>query len=131
MTEIWLLLSGLTLLLIVLGVFNYRLSQRLSAVEQHNQRLNEKMRQEMAALNSAAIGVGQRLISAEKKLKQAVEHSESKTFNNADIDSSVSAAIATGTDLSAQELSDRYGLSEAEANLMVLLKMHGAERSTV
>lgn len=128
MLHVWLLFGLLSLALIALAIYSYRLQKRLVIVEQQHQRHTEKMRQEMTALNSAAIGVGQRLISAEKKLKKAVEQSEVQSFNTTGIDASVQAAYSTDANITAQELTDRYGLSEAEANLMVLLKMHGDEK---
>jgi hypothetical protein len=78
---------------------------------------------EIAAVNGAAIGVGQRLIAVEKKLKLSIEHQQQKVDDShvgiQPYDQATTLA-EQGADI--QQLVDQCGLPEAEASLLSLLQ---------
>ena len=126
MNTVWFVIGIFSVLLLVLATGYYRLYRRLGAVEQEQRRQVEKLRQELAAINSAAIGVGQRLIGLEKKLKTSLEQQDLRgPAEIAAVEPLQQAAYSAESGMTAQELVERYGLCEAEAKLMLLLKAQG------
>lgn len=130
--ELWILSVSLILAVVVLTLYALGLNRKIQHLAQSHQLQIDRLQRDLHSMNSAAIGVGQRLFSAEKKLKAAM-HSQPRPQpapeNHAfDGDSLDRASHYAGPGISAQELVERYGLSEAEANLMSLLKMHGVEQ---
>lgn len=123
MFELWLVVGGLLVALITLGIYTVGLSRRFQAQLLCGEQQLAKLRQEQAAINSAAIGVGQRLISAEKKLNTTIEQRETQASTVTGSESLLQAANCAQRGVTAQELVDRFGLSEAEAKLMSLVKM--------
>lgn len=131
--EQWLSTATIVVAFLVLGLYALSLSRRIKHLSLQHQQQIDRLKSDLNSINSAAIGVGQRLISAEKKLKAAMEQEESRhqpqqpvrPFVNDPLDEAASVA---GPEVSAQELVERYGLSEAEANLLSLLKMQGGRQ---
>jgi len=84
--------------------------------------VEKTLRSELTSLSSGAIGVGQRIIAAEKKLGnlQSLQESqqqmtpENKPYHQAE------SLIEQGADVN--QLVEQCGLSEAEAQLMKMMK---------
>lgn len=83
---------------------------RLASHQQHQQLL--ALRAELRAVNSAAMGVGQRLIAVEKKLNAAIEKQQHLELNGSNL-----LPMVTGP-VSAEQLVERYGFSDVEARLI-------------
>lgn len=128
MIEQWIESAVILMAFLWLGLYTLSLSKKLKLLSRQHQQQIERIQRELSAMNSAAIGVGQRLISAEKKLKSAAAAEPIQRKDDFDSDPLDAAASVAGRGVSAQELVDRYGLSEAEANLLSLLKRQGAEQ---
>lgn len=83
---------------------------RLASHQQQQQLL--ALRAELRAVNSAAMGVGQRLIAVEKKLNAAIEKQQHLELNGSNL-----LPMVTGP-VSAEQLVERYGFSDVEARLI-------------
>lgn len=128
--EQWAGIAVIVIAFTTLALYSLALNRRLRCLALDHQQQIDRLRRDLTSINSAAIGVGQRLISAEKKLKAAAEAQAEapqpvSPYSGDPLDEAASSA---GPDISAQELVDRYGLSEAEANLLSLLKMQGVRQ---
>ena len=122
MLLIWVAIGIVVILFVALCIFTLRLSKRLCLAEE---KLSQKMRSldhDLSVINNAAMGVGQRLMTTEKKLRVAIEKQQQFQIGSADYlpFSQAVAMVEDGAD--AEQLVDRCGLSEAEASLMALLK---------
>jgi hypothetical protein len=127
MTLIWALLTIVAIIAVTACSFVLRLSQRLNQLESDNQQQQKRLSRELAVVNSAAMGVGQRLLMAEKKLRSSIEKQQQLEGQSADYLPYSQAASLMADGAPAQQLVDRYGFSEAEASLMSRLKA-GAEQ---
>jgi len=122
MTLMWIAITVLSLLAITVSVYALQLNKRLSLLDEKLNQQISLLRHELTVINSAAIGVGQRLINTEKKLKVAMEKQqqfETVSVDNLPFNHAVALA-ENGAD--AQQLVERCGLSEAEAELVALLQ---------
>ena len=119
MLSVWLVLSLCLVVAVAVSIYAVVLAKRLVVVEQAAAQQVQALKHELAVVNSAAMGVGQRLIHVEKKLKLAMEKQQKMEMTNVDYLPYSHASIA-GVDV--DQLADRYGLPEAEANLLSLLK---------
>lgn len=119
MSEQWLIIGFLSVLLAAVFGYVLILERRMNKLSRQQEQRIEKIRNELVAMNSAAIGVGQRLISAEKKLSAAIEQQERESERGFE-----QVAGPGQSSLGSRELVERYGLSEAEADLLALLKSH-------
>ena len=81
----------------------------------------ESLRSELSAVNSGAIGVGQRLIAAEKRLNEML--SEQKQWQS-DTDAQPFRHAVNLVEGGAEpnQLAEQFGLTESEAQLMALMK---------
>jgi hypothetical protein len=70
---------------------------------------------ELRTVNSAAMGVGQRLITVEKKLNAAIEKQQHLEVSGSNLLPMLSGPV------SAEQLVERYGFPEAEARLITRL----------
>ncbi len=122
MSLFWVAIALLVSLLLALFVYTLRLNKRLRVFEEKLSGQMGRLQHDLSTINSAAMGVGQRLISAEKKLRGSMEKQQQFEMNSVDhlpFDQAVSL-VEGGAD--AGQLVDRCGLSEAEAGLMALLQ---------
>lgn len=128
--ELWFLSVILVLAVVVLSLYAMGLNRKIQQLSERQQLQLDRLQRDLHSMNSAAIGVGQRLFSAEKKLKAAMQAQPQPTSQSTafDGDSLDRASHYADPGISARELVERYGLSEAEANLMSLLKMHGVDQ---
>ena len=122
MFELWIVIAVLSLAMVTLGFYALGLNRRLQAHTSAQEQQLSKFKQELNAINSAAVGVGQRLISAEKKLNAALEQHETTASTAPGFEPYLQAANYADRGVTAQELAERFGLSEAEAHLMSLVK---------
>ena len=122
MSLFWVAIALLVSLLLALFVYTLRLNKRLREFEEKLSGQMGGLQHDLSTINSAAMGVGQRLMSTEKKLKGSMEKQQQFEMNSVDhlpFDQAVSL-VEGGAD--AEQLVDRCGLSEAEAGLMALLQ---------
>jgi hypothetical protein len=82
----------------------------------------QSLQQELAVFNTAAVGVGQRLISAEKKLNISVAKQEQLEASSIDYQPYSQAVSSAELGADIDQLVERYGLPEAEASLMARIK---------
>ncbi len=122
MTLMWIAIAVLFLLAVGMLVYALLLKKRLSLLEAHFIEQIQSLRHEMAVYNSAAMGVGQRLINTEKKLNAMMDKQQQLTTSDTDyLPFSKAMALAEhGAD--ARQLVEDCGLSEAEAKLVALLQ---------
>jgi hypothetical protein len=86
---------------------------RVASHQQHQQLM--ALRAELRAVNSAAMGVGRRLITVEKKLNAAIEKQQHLEVSGSNLLPTLSGPV------SAEQLVERYGFSEVEARLIARL----------
>lgn len=122
MTYLWCAVAVLLLLLVVVSVYALHLNTRLSLVEQRVGQQLQALQHELAVINSAAIGVGQRLINTEKKLRGAIEKQQQFETVSADQLPFNQAFAMAEKGAGARQLVEQCGLSEAEAELVALMK---------
>lgn len=118
LTPMLLLCVGLLALLGIIWTFS-RLRRSGQITANHIAALEA----EISAVNGAAIGVGQRLIAVEKKLKLSIEHQRQKMDDShVDIQPYDQAKTLAEQGADIQQLVDQCGLPEAEASLLSLLQ---------
>lgn len=105
------------------AVSGYALQNRkqLLALQAQFISATESLRSELSAVNSGAIGVGQRLIAAEKRLNEML--SEQKQWQS-DTDAQPFRHAVNLVEGGAEpnQLAEQFGLTESEAQLMALMK---------
>ena len=90
------------------AVLLYR--QHQASHQQHQELM--ALQAELRAVNSAATGVGQRLIAVEKKLNASIEKQQHLEVSGSNLLPMLSDPV------SAEQLVERYGFSEMEARLI-------------
>lgn len=119
---IWVALSIVSIIAVAAIIAVLQVNSRLG---QHQLAATETiaaLKQELKTVNGAAIGVGQRLIAVEKKLNISIEKQEQMDCDNADLLPYSQAASLAENGADVEQLIDKYGLPEAEANLLSLMK---------
>ena len=121
MIFIWVAIGVVVTLFVALCIFTLQLSKRLRLSEEKLSQQIRSLQHDLSVINSAAMGVGQRLMTTEKKLTVAIEKQQQFEMGSADYlpFNQAVAMVEDGAD--AEQLVDRCGLSEAEASLMALL----------
>ncbi|MCR8921685.1 DUF2802 domain-containing protein [Dasania sp. GY-MA-18] len=112
------------------AVSGYAIKNR-NKLEQLEASLSEKMAQfnrELEAVNNGAIGVGQHLIHVEKKLNTVVSEQE-RLLTTAEFQPYGQAEAMAEQGVDAEQLSERFGLSESEAQLMSMIKQRSAAQA--
>lgn len=121
---LWGVIASLTLSVLALWVAwsAWRASrQRLDQVRASHRRLEN----ELAVANSAAIGMGNRLIAMEKRVAQAGGPSTAGTDTGQDLPyTEANQLFRMGVDV--DEVARRCGLSRAEASLLQAMQEHNA-----
>lgn len=79
------------------------------------------LRSELSAVNSGAIGVGQRLIAAEKRLNELFSKQQ-QWLSDADAQPFRHAVNLVEGGAEPEQLAEQFGLTESEAQLMALMK---------
>ncbi len=127
MTILWLAFSGTAVVAIFACVEVYKLRKQYRQLEQSTADKVQKLQKELDMVNSAAVGVGQRLIQLEKKLKLSIDRQQQMELLNPDHTTYTEAASLAEQGAEVEQLIDRYGLPEAEASLLTLLKNAGGK----
>lgn len=112
------------------AVAGYALQNRkqLLALQAEFSSTAESLRNELSAVNSAAIGVGQRLIAAEKRLNELL--SEQKQWqSDTDAQPFRHAVNLVERGAEPEQLAEQFGLTESEAQLMALIKNRKASNN--
>lgn len=122
MSLTWLAIAVMSLLLIAVGCYALLLSRRLLASEAAQHEQIKQLRHDFSAINNAAIGVGQRLIIAEKKLKGTIDKQQQLETNASDFSPYNHAVSLAESGADSAQLVERCGLSEAEAELLTLVQ---------
>lgn len=121
-TPLWIILVVGCIALIAMAGYTIHLGLRLKQLEQQAEQDTANLHHEIAAVNNAAMGVGQRLISVEKKHKTFVQNQQQMALTNFEFRPYDQVTGSAVNGLNADELVDRYGLPEAEADLLTLLQ---------
>ncbi|WP_111640561.1 DUF2802 domain-containing protein [Marinimicrobium alkaliphilum] len=115
-----LLVSGVALILAVLALAQARRQA------QATQRVYDRLGRELALANSGAMGMGQRLLSLERKLQEAAQQAgEDSAHGDYDMPYSQAAGLFEAG-VEPEEVARRCGLSRGEASLMAM--MHRARK---
>ena len=109
------------------GVSSYAISNRnrMQKLEKQFSAKIQQLNQELETVNSGAIGVGQTLINIEKKLNTAIAEQE-RLQAGAEYQPYGQAEVMAKQGVEAEQLAERFGLSESEAQLMSLLRQRSA-----
>ena len=121
MILVWAALASCFLIAIIAVFYALQLNKRLQLSEEQSQQAMQKLQHDLDVVNSAAMGVGQRLINAEKKLKAVIAKQQLGTSTSEQLPYNLAASFAE-TGAETDQLVERYGLPEAEASLLSLLK---------
>lgn len=117
MAFLWLAFAALLVGMIALAVYCVQLNGKLVAAQQQHSQSIKKLQHELKVINGAAMGVGQRLISAERKLKAGLSSQQSAAGTEFE---QAGSLAERGADK--DQLIDQFGLSDAEAELMALVR---------
>lgn len=121
MNPIWIALGGMALFSIAGWVMAWRSTARVEQLKQELDSMQSDLRRELAAVNMGSVGVGQRLITVEKRINLILEKQQDVTASNGYLPYSEAADLMErGAEV--KHLIDRCGLSEAEAELMSLMR---------
>ena len=96
-----------------------------------SQKLYERINHELKVTNSGSIGMGQRLMAVERKLKQPTSKPQAAAVESPGVEnlSYVHAARLISSGVKVEEIARSCGLSRAEASLMETL--HRQNRAAV
>ncbi len=117
----WGFLLSLLVSLVALLVAGVALSRVRRQLEDAR-RLQEDIARQLALANSGSVGMGQRLLAMEKRLREsAVEASPAQQDDDDDFKAYAQAAQLFKLGISSEEVAQRCGLSRAEASLMEMM----------
>ena len=119
---IWVALSIVSIIAVAAIIAVLQVNSKLSRSQVAAAETLHTLRQDLEIVNGAAMGVGQRLIAVEKKLNISIEKQEQMNCDNADLLPYSQAASLAESGADVEELIEKYGLPEAEANLLSLMK---------
>jgi len=121
MIAVW--FAMIVIALVAIGGWVYALlsHKKFLAYQESTSRTLAKLNQELDSINSSTIGVGQTLLSVEKKLNGTIERQQkiSADSNEHLFDNAVDMASTGATP---EEIAKQFGLPEAEVELMTLLR---------
>lgn len=121
----WSTLSVLFISCITMAVYCYKTRALLIKVQSELMAKCDALDSEIISVNDCAIGVGQRLIGTEKKLNTTIEELQ-QVQNLGDFYAFDKAQQLAEQGADNQSLSEQFGLSETEAQLMRLVKQRKA-----
>ncbi|GAB3481011.1 DUF2802 domain-containing protein [Marinomonas epiphytica] len=116
------------LVLIGVSVWAFRLSRRLSKLEQDHASADLNQKKQVQVLASGSIGMGRRLVAIEKKLNMAVER-QSEILSKEGSVSYNRAMELLEMGATVDDLVSKCGLIRAEAELISLLKKESRRNS--
>mgnify|MGYP003574319660 CR=1 FL=1 len=129
MLALWSAIAVLAVIALLGWALAWYNRRQLAALQQRLEQLEKSLRSELAMANSAAIGIGQRVISAEKKINNLLKREEPQADDGSLPYSQPAALLEQGMD--AQQLAERCGLTEAEAQLLAILKQNKPQDSSL
>lgn len=129
MIAVWFALIVIAMLAIGGWVYAWLSHKKFLAYQESSSRTLAKLHQELDSINSSTIGVGQTLLSVEKKLNSAIE-SQQKVSNDPADHLFDHAADMASTGATPEEIAKQFGLPEAEVELMTLLKRRMADQQS-
>ena len=109
---------GLLSIVVVVSLF---LSLRTSAHLRRQQKANTDLRQQMRALTSAALGMGERVLEMERRQKHLTERQDQVDIYESANQPYEQAITMAQHGASISELVDNCGVSENEAHLIELM----------
>jgi hypothetical protein len=122
MTLMWMAIAVLSVFAVTVSVYARQLSKRVSLIENLFKQQISSLQHELTVINGAAIGVGQRLLNTEIKLKSAMEKQQKFERDSVEYLPFNHAVVLAESGADAQQLIDTCGLSEAEAALVTLMQ---------
>ena len=121
MTAEWYAIIVLLVLVLLGWAMAWYNRVQLAKLQLRYEQLEKSLRSELAAVNSGTIGIGQRVISAEKKLNELLTRDSKPAPDTESLPYSQAASLLErGVDV--EQLAERCGLTDAEAQLIAMLK---------
>ena len=118
MTLVWAALVVAIVLAFAAGLYVLLLNKRIAQIESVFKLQIEELSRELAAVNNAAMGVGQRMLVVDKSLKEFIDKLQQLENRQEGSDSySKAASLAEGGAV-VEQLVDKFGFTEAEASLL-------------
>lgn len=121
----WSALSLLFISCIAMAVYSYKTRALLIKIQSELMTKCDALNSDVLSVNDCAIGIGQRLIGTEKKLSTTIEELQ-QVQNLGDFYAFDKAQQLAEQGADNQSLSEQFGLSETEAQLMRLVKQRKA-----
>lgn len=124
MMLVWGVLIVCCIAVLMTALLALQLNRRLQRLEHQAEQQVKALKQELGVVSRAAIGVGQRLMTVEKKLNISIEKQQQLASSHGDQQPYNYAASLAEGGASAEQIMASCGVSEAEAKLLALLKNH-------
>lgn len=121
MVLIWTALTIAFLLSVSVGYFLYRQTTVIAELKSDFKQKLDSLEHELSVVNSAAVGVGQHVISVERKLVASMEKQQQLEMSHVDYLPYKQALSLVESGADASQLVAQCGLSEAEASLLTLV----------
>lgn len=118
---LWIAIITLSCFSVLVSSYALKSRRQLQLLDKKFSYIVENLRDELALVNSGAVGVGQRLVSMEKRLKDNVEQ-QRQFQENSGLPSHTQAMSMMAKGADTDQLVDRFGLTESEAQLMALMQ---------
>jgi hypothetical protein len=126
----WFAIASVLILTLFGWLFAWYNQRQLNKVKQQLVKLETTLRAELTSVNSGAIGIGQRIIVAEKKLGDLEAVQDNQQHSNPENRPYLEAAALVEQGADASQLMEQCGLSEAEANLITMMKQGQASNNS-
>jgi len=121
MIIVWSALTSIFLLALILSYVVFRQKIALVALKNEFEQEITKLRHDLSVVNRASVGVGQHVISVEKKLATNIEKQQQLEMTHGDYLPYKQAFSLVENGADASQLVAQCGLSEAEASLLTLV----------
>lgn len=121
MVLIWTASTMALLLSILVGYFLYRQKIEIDGLKREFKHQLESLHHELSVVNGASVGVGQHVISVERKLATSMEKQQQLDMRHVDYLPYKQALSLVESGADASQLVAQCGLSEAEASLLTLV----------
>ena len=122
MIAFWSAIVSLLILNLIGWLFAWYNRKQLKLLAARMQEMERSLRSELTMVNNGAIGVGQRVIAAEKRINELLTQQENTSSHAVEDFPFTQAAALVEQGVDAAQLVERCGLSEAEAQLLAMMK---------
>ncbi len=122
MIVLWSAVAVLSLVALLGWLFAWYNRAQLAKLQQRLEQLEQQLQSELNTINSGVIGIGQRVISAEKRINQLSSRDQQPADEESLPYSQAASMLERGADV--DQLAERCGLTEAEAQLIAMMKQH-------